>query len=338
MDLAREFLRSLALDEDLHAYLRIALDDFLDLDEDELRSFLDPFLAANAVDKMIQLLSGSAAGCTGNVKAEQQIGSVVAGVSQIVRGPLDTTEPRLEAETCEVDNFGTAEISSVTSAVDEISKLEMQDSSMCSAKEGIAEKKSTQRASHTKRTSTARRTSQAKASQFDKRNGTDGADFCDSDTFECDVAETGVLKARCIKTGHHVMINNRPCRVEKVGTSKVWKGPLTGCFKSHVVARCIFTGKKYEHLCPAAEDVSVAAVQKLECTVMDIGDDGELSLLTSTLDTKADVNLPCETDDDWKLSERIKADFQKGKTIVILVVCSCGIEKVVEIVRHKCTD
>merc|ERR1711920_1108324 len=117
----------------------------------------------------------------------------------------------------------------------------------------------------------------------------------------------------------------------------VWKGPETGCFKTHFVARCVFTGKRVEHLCLATADVRIAFVQNLECTVMDIGNAGELSLLTSTLDEKTDMNLPTETDDDRKLAERIKRDFQDGKTVVIRVMSSGGFQKVVEVIEHKCT-
>merc|ERR1711976_966192 len=110
-----------------------------------------------------------------------------------------------------------------------------------------------------------------------------------------------------------------------------------GCSKTHFTARCIFTGKKVEHICLATADVQIASVQNLECTVMYIGDDGELSLLTSTLEEKTDVDLPTETDDDRQLAERIKRDFQDGKNVVIRVVSSGGFQKVVEVIEHKCT-
>jgi translation elongation factor P/translation initiation factor 5A len=220
---------------------------------------------------------------------------------------------------------------------DAASKLEMRDASMCGAAlEGAEE--SAETAMQRRRTAKARRALRAKVPQLDKANCKDEEDVCDSESFSCDVAEASVIKARCVKTGHHVMINNRACRVEKIGTAKVWKGPLTGCFKTHLVARCIFTGKKFEHLCLATEDVSIAAVQKLECTVVDIGDDGELSLLTPRFDMKTDVNLPTETDDDRKLAERIKANFYNDKTVVVLVLSCSAVEKVVEIIKHKCAD
>jgi translation initiation factor 5A len=266
----------------------------VNLDEDEVRGFLEPFLAIAAVDNMIQLLLGSALDCTSTTKLVQRFDEAA-------------------------------------------SMLQMQEASLCDVAVAIAEE-SANSSTQKRLAKTARRTLREKASQLDKKQKSDEAEFCDSDCLDGDVVEAGVLKARCVKTGHHVIINNRPCRVEKIGTSKVWKGPQTGCFKSHLVARCIFTGKKFEHLCPATEDVRLAVVQKLECTVMDIGNDGELCLLTSAFDTKTDINLPTESDDDRNLAERIKVDFRNGRTVVILVASSCGVEKVVEIVRHKCTN
>lgn len=287
MNIAQEFLASLVLDEDTHAHLQTALADALDLDEVELRDFLGPFLAADAVDRMVQILSITAAASTSSANAHQEVST-------------------------------------------DVSKLELQ------ADKFVEE--SVQVATLKKRTSIARRACRAKTSQLSTKDTIDEDSFSVSGSSDRDVVETAVLKARSVKAGHYVMINNRPCRVEKIGTSKVWKGPESGCFKSHFVARCIFTGKKFEHLCLATADVSIAVVQKLECQVMDIGDDGELSLLTSTFDTKADVNLPAETDDDRKLAERIKAEFHKGRTVVVQVMSSCGHEKVVEILQHKCTD
>jgi len=182
---------------------------------------------------------------------------------------------------------------------------------------------------------TARRASRTKAPQLNQESQFDEADILESEWFDTDDVEACVLKARCIKTGHHVMIKDRPCRVDKVGTSKIWKGPFRGCFQSQIVARCIFTGKKFEQSWPATEDVSLAAVQRQECTIMDIGDDGELVLLTSTFDTKSDVNLPTGTDGDRKLAECIKTDFHNGKNVIVVILSSCGIEKVVQ---YKSTD
>lgn len=294
MDLVQEFLSSLGLDEAIHDYLHDALDDCKDLDWDELTDFLQPYLAADDVDKMLHLIkvsSDSSLRQANTVKVNQKAGQAFS---------LAITD----APMC---GAAAQKVEQTIHATEE--ELVRHDTKCLLTERRVL------------------RTKVRRESQLDE------AYLLESDGLVVD--EACVLKARCIKTGHHVMIKDRPCRVDKVGTSKVWKGPFRGCFQSQIVAHCIFTGKKFEHTCPATEDVSMAAVQRQECTVMDIGDDGELSLLTSSFDMKSDVNLPTGTDGDCKLAECIKTDFHNGKTVKVVVLSSCGIEKVVQ---HKSKD
>jgi len=261
-----------------------------------LTDFLQPYLAADAVDTMLRLIkvsSDSSLRQASTVEANQKVDDDEAFSLAIT-----------DASTC---GAAAENVEQTVHATDQ--ELVRFD---------------------TKCLLTERRVLRTKAR---KESQLGEADLLESDGFVVD--EACVLKARCIKTGHHVIIKDRTCRVDKVGTSKMWKGPLRGCFQSQIVAHCIFTGKKFEYTCPATEDVSMAAVQRQECTVMDIGDDGELSLLTSAFDTKSDVNLPTGTDGDRKLAERIKTDFQNGRNVVVVVLSSCGIEKVVQ---HKSKD
>jgi len=296
MDLLREFLSSLGLDEAIRDYLRDALDDCKDLDWDELTDFLQPYLAADEVDKMLHLIKAS---------------------SDSSLRQASTVEATQKADDDEAFSLAITGASTCSAAAENVEQTIR-----------ATEQELVQR--DTKCLLTERRVLRTKAR---KESQLDEADLLESDGFVVD--EACVLKARCIKTGHHVMIKDRPCRVDKVGTSKIWKGPFRGCFQSQIVAHCIFTGKKFEHTCPATEDVSMAAVQRQECTVMDIGDDGELSLLTSAYETKSDVNLPTGTDGDRKLAECIKTDFHDGKNVMVVVLSSCGIEK---IVQHKSKD
>lgn len=287
VDLLREFLSWLELDEAIRDYLHNALDDCKDLDGDELRDFLQPYLAADEVEKMLHLSkpsSDSSLRQAGTVEALSLAitdASIFGAVAEKVEQTISATEQEL-----------------------------FQRSTKCL----LTERR-------------VLRTKVRKESQLDE------ADLLKSDGSVVDKA--CVLKARCIKTGHHVMIKDRACRVDKVGTSKIWKGPKSGCFQSQLVAHCIFTGKKFEHTCPATEDVSMAAVQRQECTVMNIGDDRELSLLTSAFDVKSDISLPNANDGDRKLAECIKTDFHNGKTVMVVILSSCGVEKVVQ---HKSKD
>lgn len=148
-------------------------------------------------------------------------------------------------------------------------------------------------------------------------------------------ARTDLQKADSIRKGDHVVIKAQPCKVMQISTSKIWKGPHKGCFQTQLVARDIFTGRKFEHTCPAWQKISMPLVNRREYQVVDVGDDGELSLLTPMGDMRIDVNLPTGTDADKQISQRIQTDVNIGKTVFATVASACGTEKVVA-VRSMC--
>merc|ERR1712187_444973 len=97
--------------------------------------------------------------------------------------------------------------------------------------------------------------------------------------------------------GSHVMIKGHPCKVAEVTTSKTGKH---GHAKAHIVAIDIFTGKKYEDLCPTSHNVEVPFVKKVE-----------FQLLTA---------------DYKKVVEDIMKAQDDGKDIVVIVQSACGEE------------
>jgi len=146
-----------------------------------------------------------------------------------------------------------------------------------------------------------------------------------------DAQEECFQEAGSIKKGEYVMIKDQPCRVMQTDkTSKIWKGPHRGCFQSHIIARGIFTGKKEDVFFPVTQKVTMPFVKREECTVMDIENDGELSLLTAECITKEDVNLPTGTESDSELAKRIQTGFDAGETVVVIVLSTCECAKVVE--------
>jgi translation initiation factor 5A len=134
------------------------------------------------------------------------------------------------------------------------------------------------------------------------------------------------------------MIKGHPCKVAEVSTSKTGKH---GHAKAHIVALDIFTSKKYEDLCPTSHNVEVPFVNRTEYQLLDINNDGGVSLLLESGETKDDLNLPCykvqgePTEEDEKVQKNIKDDFEAGKTVVVAVLSACGEEKVV---GHKVID
>merc|ERR1711924_196162 len=97
-------------------------------------------------------------------------------------------------------------------------------------------------------------------------------------------------------------------------TSKTGKH---GHAKAHIIGIDIFTGKKHEDLCPTSHNMSVPNVTKAEYTVMDVGADGTLSLLTESGEPKDDLNLPDGTDDAKAIAKEIQDKFAAGKGLIV---------------------
>merc|ERR1719498_694566 len=112
--------------------------------------------------------------------------------------------------------------------------------------------------------------------------------------------------AQCssIKKGGYVVIKDSPCKV-------------------NMTALDIFTNKKYEDSCPSTHNMMVPNVNRTEYTLLDISDDGFLSLLLPDGSTKEDLRLPTNEDGD-----KIRNLFDHGKEVIIAVLSAMGIEEV----------
>merc|ERR1719443_1364096 len=92
-----------------------------------------------------------------------------------------------------------------------------------------------------------------------------------------------------LRKGSHVMIKGHPCKVAEVTTSKTGKH---GHAKAHIVALDIFTGKKYEDLCPSSHNMEIPFVKRTEFQVLTAdAATGEISLLMENGETKDDLFL-----------------------------------------------
>jgi len=127
--------------------------------------------------------------------------------------------------------------------------------------------------------------------------------------------------AQCssIKKGGYVVIKDKPCKVVETSTSKTGKH---GHAKVHMVALDIFTGKKYEEICPSTHNMMVPNVSRTEFMLIDISDDGYLSLLLPDGSTKEDLKLP-----SGELGEKMQAAFDDGKEVMVCVLAAMGMEE-----------
>ena len=78
-----------------------------------------------------------------------------------------------------------------------------------------------------------------------------------------------------------------------------------------------------EDLCPSTHNMDVPIVSRVEYTLLDIDEDF-LSLMNPDGSTKDDIKVP-----DGELGQKIQADFDDAKELVLTVISAMGEEAVV---------
>jgi len=146
----------------------------------------------------------------------------------------------------------------------------------------------------------------------------DEFDFAEGDA---GASETYPMQCSALRKNGFVMIKGRPCKIVEMSTSKTGKH---GHAKVHMVALDIFTGKKYEDICPSTHNMDVPNVKRRDFQLLDVSDDGYLSLMDDGGNTRDDLKLP-EAD----LGSEIKAAYDDGKDIMCTVLSACGEECVI---------
>jgi len=121
-----------------------------------------------------------------------------------------------------------------------------------------------------------------------------------------------------------MMIKGRPCKVLQISVSKTGKH---GHAKCNFIATDIFTGKKLEDMVPSSHGTTIPIVVKMDWEIIDIQEDGELTLMDEAGNQKVDVNLPNVPDG---YGEEIRAAWDEGaNTIVVTVQTAVGEEAIV---------
>jgi len=151
------------------------------------------------------------------------------------------------------------------------------------------------------------------------------------ETTDAGASETIPMEAGQVKKGGFIMIKGRPCKVINISVSKTGKH---GHAKCNFTATDIFTGKKLEDMVPSTHGTTVPIVNKTEWEIIDISEDGELTLMDEGGNQKVDVNLPTIPDG---FGEEIKDAWDDGNnTISVTVQAAVGEEQV--IAYKKVTD
>lgn len=125
------------------------------------------------------------------------------------------------------------------------------------------------------------------------------------------------MQCSALRKNGHVVLKGRPCKIVEMSTSKTGKH---GHAKVNLVGIDIFTGRKYEDMCPSTHNMDVPHVKRDEYMLLDI-DDGFMSLMMPSGETKDDIKLP-----EGDMGESILADFKSGKELLVAVQTSMGEE------------
>lgn len=145
--------------------------------------------------------------------------------------------------------------------------------------------------------------------EFDFQSGDAGA----SNTFP--------MQCSALRKNGFVMIKARPCKIVEMSTSKTGKH---GHAKVHMVGLDIFNNRKYEDICPSTHNMDVPNVSRKDFQLLDVSDDGYLSLMDDGGNTRDDLKVP-ESD----IGVEIRGAQEEGKDILCTVLSACGEEAVI---------
>jgi translation initiation factor 5A len=135
-------------------------------------------------------------------------------------------------------------------------------------------------------------------------------------------SETFPMQCSALRKNGHVVLKGRPCKIVDMSTSKTGKH---GHAKVNLVGIDIFTGRKYEDMSPSTHNMDVPNVLRNEYVVLNV-EDGFMSLMTTTGETKDDVKVP-----EGELGEQIQSMFDDGKEIVVTVIKALGEEAAISV-------
>lgn len=140
----------------------------------------------------------------------------------------------------------------------------------------------------------------------------------DFESGESGASETFPRQCSALRKNGYVMLKKHPCKIVEMSTSKTGKH---GHAKVHLTGIDIFTGNKYEDICPSTHNMDVPNVTRKDYQVHFIDEDGYMTLMDDCCEQRSDLKVPCGC-----LGEDIKSKFEKDEQILVTVLKAVGQE------------
>ncbi|XP_061825208.1 eukaryotic translation initiation factor 5A-1-like [Nerophis lumbriciformis] len=147
----------------------------------------------------------------------------------------------------------------------------------------------------------------------------------DQETFES--ADSGAsltfpMQCSALRKNGNVMLKSRPCKIVEMSTSKTGKH---GHAKVHLVGIDLFTGKKYEDICPSTHNMEVPNVKRTEYEAVCLTD-GFLHLMDDFGEVREDLGLP-----NNDLGKEIEAKISTGVEFNVTVLKALNEEAIISL-------
>jgi len=149
------------------------------------------------------------------------------------------------------------------------------------------------------------------------------SDHEDDAQFEGAAAEGALvypMQCSALRKNGYAMLKGKPCKIVDMSTSKTGKH---GHAKVNLTGIDIFDGKKYEDMSPSTHNMEVPFVSRKEYTLVDITEEGYLSLMDDAGEIRDDLH--CKHNKE--LMDEITKKFEANDEMLISVLGAMGKEQ-----------
>jgi len=141
----------------------------------------------------------------------------------------------------------------------------------------------------------------------------------DFESGQSGASQTIPMQCSALRKNGYVMLKSRPCKIVEMSTSKTGKH---GHAKVHLVGLDIFTGKKYEDICPSTHNMDVPNVTRVEYSVLGCDEDGYFELMDEQGETRSDLKFSpaiTQADSISAIQETLKGADKDDNTVIVTV-------------------